>query len=387
MTRRNGKVTDTMATTSYETHQQSLRLADGIHRLAYNIWWTWNPGAQDLFKMLSREAWVRSEHNAVAAIKAMSHSELVATLYNHQIRKHAEKVVAEFEAYLNAPKTWASVHCPQFKDHPVVYFSAEFGLHESLPIYSGGLGILAGDMIKSASDLGIPFIGISLFYRNGYFMQRVNNDGWQEEVYPNVNPARIPVELVTDKKGEPIVCSVMIAHTRVNFHAWRVRVGRCELYLLDTNRPENDFHWREITSRVYGGDQSTRVSQELILGVGGVRLLRKLNVDPGVYHLNEGHSAFLILELLREQLEQGRTFDEAAEIARSRTVFTTHTPVPAGHDRFSSDLLDHLMHHWPGKLKLDFNAFMNLGRVHQDNADETFCMTCWRSSSRVQPTA
>jgi starch phosphorylase len=364
-----------MAGNKQESYQHSLRLAEGIHQLVYNIWWTWNPNAQDLFKSLSEESWVRSHHNAISVIKALSPEELAATLYSAHIRRRAESVIEEYESYLNDTNTWAASHGPKLKSNPIVYFSAEFGLHESLPIYSGGLGILAGDMIKSASDLGLPFIGISLFYRSGYFHQRVNNDGWQEEVYPSIEPSKLPVELVTDRRGEPIVCELQIAHSRVTFHAWRVRVGRCTLYLLDTNRPENDLHWREITSRVYGGDHSTRVSQELVLGVGGVRFLRELGVKPSVYHLNEGHSSFLLLELLREQLEAGKTLDKAKELARKQAVFTTHTPVPAGHDRFTADLLDHLMHAWPGKLGLTFDQFMDLGRVKAGDQLEPFCMT------------
>jgi starch phosphorylase len=370
-----GKASHNMAGPAYETYQQALRLAEGIHRLAYNIWWTWNPNAQDLFKVLSEESWTRSRHNAIAVIKSMSPEELAATLYSNHVRRRAEAVIEEFEAYLNDSNTWANVHCPHCKEHPVAYFSAEFGLHESLPIYSGGLGILAGDMIKSASDLGLPFIGISLFYRNGYFTQRFNQDGWQEESYPTAEPSMLPIELVTDKRGQPIVCEIPIAHGRVTFHAWRVQVGRCALYLLDTNRSENEFHWREITSRVYGGDQAMRVCQEMVLGVGGVRLLRKLGIAPSTYHLNEGHSAFLLLDLLREQIEAGKSLKEACDLTRKQVVFTTHTPVPAGHDRFSQDLLDHLMHSWPASLKMTMDEFMDLGRVRKGDKNETFCMT------------
>ena len=358
-----------------ETHEEALRLAQGIRRLTFNIWWTWNPRAQELFKALSEETWIKSNHNAVAVIQAMTHDELIANLYSKRISRIAKEVIEEFDRYLNETKTWGAAHCPTFKDHPVAYFSAEFGLHESLPIYSGGLGILSGDHIKSSSDLGVPMIGITLFYRSGYFQQQINADGWQQENYPVIDPHHLPVELVTDEAGEPIVCHLMIAHTEVAFHAWRLKVGRNVLYLIDTNRPENDLHYREITARVYGGDQTTRVCQELMLGAGGVRLLRALGIQPSVYHLNEGHSAFLLLELLREEILQGRSYEEAKERVRSKALFTTHTPVAAGHDRFSQDLLDHLMHSWPGQLGLTTDQFMDLGRVKVGDTQEPFCMT------------
>lgn len=359
----------------HATHEEVLRLAKGIRKLAYNIWWTWNPRAQALFKVLSEEAWINSNHNAIAVIQALTPDELVANLYSKRVGRMAAEVIDEFEAYLSDPSTWGSQHMPKFKDAPVAYFSAEFGMHESLPIYSGGLGILSGDHIKSASDLGIPFVGITLFYRNGYFQQRINAEGWQEENYPVMDPNGLPVELVRDAAGNTVVGKLKIAHSEVTFHAWRLNVGRATLYLIDTHRPENDLHWREITARVYGGDHTTRVCQELLLGVGGVRLLRSLGYTPSVFHLNEGHSSFLLLELLREQIAAGKTLAEAQAIVREHAVFTTHTPVPAGHDRFSRDLLDHLMHAWPGKLNLTMEEFLGLGRVVPSDPNELFCMT------------
>ncbi|MCL5270489.1 MAG: alpha-glucan family phosphorylase [bacterium] len=364
-----------MITSSQATHEEALRLASGIQRLARNIWWSWNPRAQELFKALSVEAWEKSNHNAVAVIEALSREELVATLYSKRLGAMAHEVIDEFDRYLNDANTWGAVHAARFKDHPVAYFCAEFGLHECLPIYSGGLGILSGDHVKSASDLGIPLIGISLLYRNGYFNQQINPQGWQEETYPIADPAHLPMEPVLGKDGKPLVCRLTIAHTRVAFTAWRVAVGRCTIYLLDTQLPENDMHWREITARVYGGDQSTRVSQEMMLGVGGVRLLRALGVDPGVYHLNEGHSAFLLLELMREQVAAGKPLAEAQEVTRRLAVFTSHTPVAAGHDRFSRDLLDYMMNQWPGNLKIPMDQFMDLGRVRPGDGSEPFCMT------------
>ncbi len=364
-----------MSSASLAMHDEATRLADGIRRLAYNIWWTWNPRAQQLFKTLSEEAWVKSNHNAVVVLRSLTHDELIANLYSKRVGRMAAEVIEEFESYLADRNTWGMTHCPHFRKHPVAYFSAEFGFHESLPVYSGGLGVLSGDHLKSSSDLDVPMIGITLFYRGGYFQQHINGDGWQEETYPPMDPRRLPVELVTDEQGEPIVCRLKIAHTEVAFHAWRMGVGRNVLYLLDTNRPENELHYREITARVYGGDHTTRVSQELMLGVGGLRLLRALGVDPSVYHLNEGHSAFLLLELMREQVAAGKTLAEARAITRDKAVFTTHTPVPAGHDRFSRDLMDHLLHAWPAKLGISMDQLMDLGREQPGNHADPFTMT------------
>lgn len=362
-------------TTSLKIHEEALRLADGIQRLAYNIWWTWNPKAQELFKALSEEAWIKSRHNAIAVMRALSHSELVSALYGKRLSQLAKPVIDDFDRYMTDRQTWGLQNCPNFKTNPVAYFSAEFGLHESLPLYSGGLGLLAGDHIKSASDLDVPMVGISLFYRGGYFQQQINGDGWQVEDYPVNDPHNLPVELVTDASGEPLVGKLTIAYNTVSFHAWRLKVGRSTIYLLDTNRPENDVHYREVTSRVYGGDQFTRICQELVLGVGGIRLLRMLGIKPSVHHLNEGHSAFLLLELLREQIAEGKSFEEAQKIVREEAVFTTHTPVPAGHDRFTADLMTHAMGKWPENLKISQDQFMGIGRINPDDHNETFCMT------------
>ena len=364
-----------MTSPSLALHEEATRLADGIRKLVYNIWWTWNPRAQQLFKALSEEAWVKSNHNAVAVLQAITHDELIANLYSKRIGRMAAEVIEEFEHYMGDTTTWGQAHCAQLRKNPVAYFSAEFGFHESLPVYSGGLGILSGDHLKSASDLDVPMIGITLFYRGGYFQQHINGDGWQEETYPPMDPRKLPVELVTDARGEPIVCRLKLSHADVYYHAWRMNVGRNVLYMLDTNRPENELHFREITARVYGGDHTTRVSQELMMGVGGVRLLRALGIDPGVYHLNEGHSAFLLLELIREQVAQGKSLAEARAIVNQKAVFTTHTPVPAGHDRFSRELLDHLMHEWPAKLGLNMDGLMDLGREHPGSHEEPFTMT------------
>ncbi len=355
--------------------ERTKTVIDGLNELAYNLWWTWNPKAQDIFNLLSERKWRASNHNAVAVLKSISRQELRARLGDIDFLKQVEAVLTEFDDYINKPDTWYSSHVANGKHTQVAYFSAEFGLHECLPVYSGGLGILAGDHTKSASDLGVPFVGISLFYRNGYFQQTIAPDGWQHESYSSLDPKKLPVEMVVDEHGNPITATVEIGHGVVAFHAYRLNVGRATIYLLDTNRPENDLHYREITARVYGGDSTTRVMQEIILGIGGVHFLRKLGIVPSVYHMNEGHSAFLTLELLREKLQNAAPLADAEQWVREHCVFTTHTPVPAGHDRFSPELLDHLLSTFRDSIGLSEKAVLSYGRQNPEDMGETFCMT------------
>ncbi|HWF17675.1 MAG TPA: alpha-glucan family phosphorylase, partial [Verrucomicrobiae bacterium] len=285
------------------------------------------------------------------------------------------QVLKAFDAYLNDQNTWTATHAPSLLKNPVAYFSAEFGFHETLPIAAGGLGILAGDHAKSASDLGLGFVGISLFYREGYFQQAINQDNWQTEYYTLLNPKNLPIEPVLDAKGEPLICSVEITMNQVFFQVWRVNVGRNPVYLLDTNRPENPQHFRDLTLRVYGGDTTTRIMQEIVLGIGGVRLLRALGVEPSVYHMNEGHAAFLTLELIREKMAAGKSYEEALALTRQQCIFTTHTPVEAGHDRFTPELMDYALHKYAAQLRLPAKELLALGRVDPKNAGEPFCMT------------
>lgn len=349
------------------------KLIDGLHELAYNLWWTWNPRAQDIFQLLSERKWRASNHNAVAVLKSISRQELRARLWEKEFYEQVNGVVSDFHSYMEKPDTWTAKNAPDLGT--VAYFSAEFGLHECLPIYSGGLGILSGDHTKSASDLGLPFYGISLFYRNGYFIQTIAADGWQHESYPNLDPAMLPITLVTDEDGNPVEAEVEISHTLVKFTAYRVQVGRATIFLLDTNHPDNELHHREITNRVYGGDTTTRIMQEIILGIGGVRFLRKLGIEPDVYHMNEGHSAFLTLELLREQLAKGGGKKDAQKWVQEHCVFTTHTPVPAGHDRFSRDLIDHELGTFSKSLNMPLDEMMAYGRENPDDVNAQFTMT------------
>lgn len=359
---------------SKKTVDRTHELLEKLHALSRNLWWSWNFEAQSIFRDLSPEVWERSHHNAVAVLKEMSSTELRARLGN---RKFADRVDAASRAlgdYEHRKNTWASAEVKSLKG-PAAYFSAEFGFHESLRTYSGGLGILAGDHAKSASDLGIPFIGISLFYRQGYFEQRIAADGWQNELYVSADPQQLPLEIVTDKSGNPVRCSVEIGFSTVHFHSWKLNVGRSTVYLLDTNLRENEERFRDLTAHVYGGDGTTRISQEIILGIGGVRLLRALNIYPSVFHMNEGHSAFLTLELLREEIERDGGLSTAVAEVKRQCVFTTHTPVPAGHDRFTKDLISHSFSSLCRALGMTVDELMGYGRVNASDHNEAFCMT------------
>ena len=351
---------------------QLTELTTGLNRLAHNLWWTWNQGAQEIFYELSPRGWQNLYHNPVAVLREVSDAELRVRLQDPEFAERVREVLTEFNGYLCDKNTWGLQNAPALKKNPVAYFSAEFGFHESLPIAAGGLGILAGDHTKSASDLDIGFAGISLFYREGYFQQTVNHDNWQTEYYTLLNPKNIAIEPVLNAKGEPLVCSVEMGMSEVFYQAWRVNVGRASVYLLDSNRPENEQRFRDLTTRVYGGDSTTRIMQEILLGIGGVRLMRQLGIQPSVFHMNEGHAAFLVLELIREKMAAGKTFAQALAETRPECIFTTHTPVEAGHDRFSQDLLGYALHKLQQQLGVSLEELMALGQV---NKGEQFCMT------------
>lgn len=346
-----------------------------LDRMAHNLWWTWNQGAQELFYELSPRTWQNLYHNAVAVLHEVSREELRARLMDPYFGRRVHTVLQDFDSYMNDKETWGRQHAPSLITNPVAYFSAEFGFHETLPIAAGGLGILAGDHTKSASDLDIGFIGISLFYREGYFQQQINQDNWQMEYYTLLNPQNLPMEPVLDKDGQPLVGMVQIDMSDVYFQAWRVNVGRSIIYLLDTNRPENSQHHRDLTRRVYGGDNTMRIMQEIVLGIGGVRLLRALGVKPSVFHMNEGHAAFLTLELVREKMAEGMPLDQAKAATKQQCIFTTHTPVEAGHDRFNKDLMHYAMPKYLGQLNMSIDELMGLGRVDPRSEHEPFCMT------------
>jgi glycogen phosphorylase len=357
------------------SEKQISALVNELHALAYNLWWSWNPDAQRLFHELSPFFWEHSSHNAVEVINWISGQELHGRLQDPEYYERVNKVVKRFHAYMTTKTTWAAKKAPTLASSPVAYFCLEFGLHESLRTYSGGLGILSGDHAKSASDLGLPFYGITLFYRQGYFQQLISPEGWQQERYPTYEPGKLAIHPVLDKKGSPIICSVDIGRDTIKFQGWSVAVGRVKVFLLDTDLPENDQKVRNLTAHVYGGDQWTRISQEIVLGIGGVRFLRAMGIKPSVFHMNEGHSAFLTLELLREQLTAKKPVAEAKEFVKRHCVFTTHTPVPAGHDRFDQGLMNAAFPTFATSLGMTTDQLMEFGRIRPQDKNETFTMT------------
>jgi len=357
------------------TNDELNEIIAGLNKLARNLWWTWDQQAQEVFQEISPRGWQNMYHNAVAVLREVSDYELRVRLQNRDFAERVRTVLKKFNGYLTEQNTWAAGAAPHLQKNPVAYFSAEFGFHETLPIAAGGLGVLAGDHTKSASDLGLGFIGISLFYREGYFQQTIDHNNWQTEFYSQLNPQNLPMEPVLDDKGKPIVLAVDINMAQVSFQVWRVNVGRVPIYLLDVNRPENEQHFRDLTLRVYGGDSGTRIMQEILLGIGGVKLLRKLGVQPSTFHMNEGHAAFLTLELIREKMAAGQKFDEACAATKKECLFTTHTPVEAGHDRFTAELLEYALHRFRGQLHVPLEKLVGLGRVHPHDPHEPFCMT------------
>jgi len=357
------------------TKEELNELTLGLNTLARNLWWTWDQEAQDVYQELSPRGWQNLYHNAVAILHEVSDYELRVRLQDPDFAARVRAVLAAFAAYMHDKLTWGHQHGEQLRASPVAYFSAEFGFHETLPIAAGGLGMLAGDHAKAASDLGLGFVGVSLFYREGYFQQAIDANNWQTEYYTLLNPKNLPLEPVLTEKGDQLVCHVDIGMNQVAFHAWRVNVGRVAVYLLDTNRAENEQHFRDLTLRVYGGDSTTRIMQEVLLGIGGVRLLRALGLQPSIFHMNEGHAAFLTFELLREKIASGKTLQEALTLTKAECLFTTHTPVEAGHDRFSPDLMDYAMHRFREQIKAPFAELMKLGRINPQDLREPFCMT------------
>ncbi len=268
-----------------KSERNSSSLLEKLSVLSRNLWWSWNFEAQSIFRDLSPQVWERTHHNPVAVLSEMSKEEVLARIGDDEFTARIESAWTSFHAYMNRKKTWASSEAKSLKG-PVAYFSAEFGFHESLRTYSGGLGILAGDHTKSASDLGLPFIGVSLFYRQGYFEQRIAADGWQNELYVSADPAQLPLKIVVNENGQPVRCEVEIGFSTVRFHAWQLNVGRSVVYLLDTNVRENEERFRDLTAHVYGGDGTTRISQEIILGVGGVQIAARAE-DPSLHVSHE----------------------------------------------------------------------------------------------------
>jgi glycogen phosphorylase len=344
--------------------------------LARNLWWSWDNDCVSLFRDLAPQRWAELNQNPVALLHELPLSTIEKRASELMLHSRINYAYRRQQEYLQADRTWGATHASVLKPRPVAYFSAEFGLHESLPIYSGGLGVLAGDHIKSASDLDIPLIGIGLFYGQGYFRQRLDEKGWQQEEYLQTEINNLAMEPAIGKNGEPVNVQIDTRHGAIRAKVWRVKVGRIDLLLLDSDVPGNAPEDRELTSRLYGGDGRVRIRQELLLGVGGVRALKAMGVTPSVLHLNEGHSGFAVLEAIRNRMEEeGMTFDEAVPRVSREVCFTTHTPVPAGHDRFSYDLVEEHLGPLREQLGISADRLMSVGRENAHNHGEDFCMT------------
>ena len=343
--------------------------------VAYNLWWTWHPGAVDLFMRLDRQLWHQSNHNPVKMLGMVSQKALDAAAQDENFLTSLSRVHERLQRHVKEQTQWAQQAKKDHGDFTVAYFCAEYGLTESLQVYSGGLGCLAGDHLKSASELGVPLVAVGLVYRHGYFQQYLNADGWQQEYYPDLDFSNLPLSMLKDNNGEPVKVSLKLAGRTVHIAIWHVQVGKVPLYLLDTNLTENQQDDRHITDRLYGGDMEMRIKQEMVLGIGGVRALSALGIEPDVCHMNEGHSAFLSLERIRRLIEtHDVSFDEARQQAASSHVFTTHTPVPAGIDRFPPEMMQRYFKHFHDSLKLDMEGMLALGREDVTNKNEFFSM-------------
>ncbi|MBA3321529.1 MAG: alpha-glucan family phosphorylase [Pyrinomonadaceae bacterium] len=351
---------------------------DALEQLSWNYWWSWAADGASVFRDLDPEVWDGVEHNARRLLRETPEFRMTRMATDPTFIGRVRKLAEDFKRYMDpAAKVWAADGARSLMHaNPVAYFCAEFGIHQSLPLYSGGLGMLAGDHLKSASDLGLPLVAVGLLYHHGYFRQRLRRDGWQEEHYGKIDTDDLPIQLVHDEAGTPLRVELLIRGRGVECQAWRVDVGRVKLYLLDTNLEENHPIDRLITGHLYGGDRETRCVQEMVLGIGGIRLLRKLDIEPHVFHLNEGHSAFLTLELARELTIAGQSFADAAREVRGRCVFTTHTPVAAGHDEFLPSLVEHCFGpEYAESLGLTLAELLDLGRVAAGDEAELFGLT------------
>lgn len=335
-----------------------------LYELAYNLWWSWHPEARALYRKLDPQLWEEVGHNPVRFLSEIEPHYLEEAAHDPEYLPRYDSVLTEFDRYMHpqAGETWFSHTYPELKDRTIAYFSAEFGLHESLPIYSGGLGILSGDHCKEASDLGLPFVGVGFLYPQGYFRQRITRDGIQEATYDKLHFSEAPAIPACDRDGNEVMLSVDLPGRRIHAKIWKVQVGRIPLYLMDTDVAPNAPPDRELSARLYAGDREMRISQEIVLGIGGVRALRALGISPTAWHINEGHAAFLNLERCRELVAANLNFSEAREVVSANSLFTTHTPVPAGNDTFSYELIDKYFGSYWGQLGLTRKQFLEVAQ-------------------------
>jgi starch phosphorylase len=351
-------------------------LYDKCVALASNLWWSWQPEVVNLFRELDPIRWRQLDHNPIALLAEFTPERLEMRSAELVLDSRINHAYRRLKEYVSEGPVWGRTNAGVLGSKPVAYFSLEFGVHESVPIYSGGLGVLSGDHIKSASGLGVPLVAVGLFYSQGYFKQHLDRDGLQHEEYLDTKVEDLPLELARGTDGKPITVEIQTRTGRLLARVRQMKVGRVDVYLLDTDTDGNSPEDRALTSRLYGGDNRTRIRQELVAGVGGIRALKAMGITPGVYHLNEGHSAFATLEAIRERMkDDGKSFDESLREVAQRTVFTTHTPVPAGQDRFDGGLMEEHLGPLRDELGISYDQLMGLGRVEPRNEHEPFCMT------------
>lgn len=348
----------------------------GLIDLAYNLWWSWHPEARVLFKKINREAWKKSIHNPVKMLQETPPEFFDALLVNREYLHRYDIITSRFRQYMTNPNGWFSEQYPSKQSLTIAYFSAEYGLHHALPFFAGGLGFLAGDHLKECSDLGIPLVAIGFMYSEGYLHQHIRPDGWQDNIREVLNRDAAPITRVTDESGEPLVISVPFIEPPFSVAVWKVNVGKVPLYLLDTDIEANPPEFRTISHRLYAEQTEQRLQQEIVLGIGGSRVLSELGILFSALHLNEGHPAFAQLERIREQVAKGFSFEEGLSLVRGTAVFTTHTPVPAGNDIFSTSLMEKYFHRYYPQLGIGSEAFFQLGH-HPCEAEPGFNMTAF----------
>jgi len=353
--------------------QKLPKRINNLNELSYNLWWTWRQEARELFKAIDRPLWKSTGHNPVKLLRQIASYRLVAAAENSAFLQKYDSVIDHFKSDLSGEQTWIHKKRPHMAKYIIAYFSMEFAFHNSLPIYAGGLGVLAGDYLKEASDLGLPVVGIGFMYPQGYFQQHISNEGWQEEIYQELNFSEAPITPVLTEQKDRVKIEVELDSRTVSVAAWQVNVGRVKLYLLDTKLEENTPSDQQLTARLYGGDSEIRLQQEIVLGIGGVRMLRALGIEPLIWHANEGHAAFMMLERCREFTDKGLDFQEAVNKVRATTIFTTHTPVPAGNDAFTHSLVEKCLNGYWSTVGLDRDAFLKIGTQESDST--SFNMT------------